>query len=139
MSAGCTLTPIPPEALEGDAAGMVELAIRSHPSVPVDAAELESWLERQIGELRAAAPEAIIRLSRVTQALPDSVIANGWLIEIELPEADAPLAGERLNEALRDMRLLGLEPKVLTRLTGARELHIGPHGRERTPEPGLVT
>jgi hypothetical protein len=106
-----------------------ELTIRCHPCVPVDAGELESWLERQLGELRAATPDAIIRLSRLTQALPDSEITIGWLIEIERRAGDAPLAGERLGEALRDMRLLGLQPKVLTRPTGSGAVSSVRRGR----------
>lgn len=95
---------------------IVELAIRCHPCVPVDASELESWLERELGGLRGAAPEAVVRLSRLTQALPDSEIPTGWLIEVEVREEYAPLLSEALGEVLRDMRLLGLQPKVLTRL-----------------------
>ncbi len=116
MSGGCSLAPIPAETPTPDSVGMVELAIRCHPCVPVDAGELESWLERQLGELRGAAPESIVRFSRLTQALPDSEIAIGWLVEMELQDDYAPLVSERLGEALRDMRLLGLQPKVLTRL-----------------------
>ncbi|MGH2713697.1 MAG: hypothetical protein ACRDM7_07390 [Thermoleophilaceae bacterium] len=38
----------------------------------------------------------------------------GWLIEFELDERDPRLAGGRLAEALRDMRLLGLQPTLLS-------------------------
>jgi hypothetical protein len=91
---------------------MVQLAIRCHPSVPVVADELEGWLERQVDELRAAAPGATIRLSRLTQSGPDESGA-GWLIELELANGEPLLAGHRLADTLRDMRLLGLEPTLL--------------------------
>jgi hypothetical protein len=96
---------------------VVELAIRCHPSVPVPAEELEVWLERQLIALRATAPNGIVRLVRLTQALPGTEIAGGWLIELALDADEAPLARERLGVVLRDMRLLGLDPKVLAPLT----------------------
>jgi hypothetical protein len=129
---------------------MVELAIRCHPCVPVSADELEGWLEQQLAELRATAPQGIVRLSRLTQERPDTNIVIGWLIELELHPSEAPLTRERLGEALRDMRLLGLQPQVLTPLAateapvaghanGARsaagELHIAPHGLGRPAGP----
>jgi hypothetical protein len=95
---------------------MVQLAIRCHPCVPVPAEDLEGWLERQLVELRAAAPEGIVRLSRLTQGMPSGKVDIGWLIELELHPDEAPRAQERLGEALRDMRLLGLEPKLLAPL-----------------------
>lgn len=96
---------------------MVELAIRCHPCVPVSADELEGWLEQQLVELRATAPQGIVRLSRLTQERPNATIEIGWLIELELHPSEAPLTRERLGEALRDMRLLGLQPQVLAPLT----------------------
>jgi hypothetical protein len=121
---------------------VVELAIRCHPCVPLSADELEGWLEQQLVELRNAAPQGIVRLSRLTQERPSTSIDVGWLIELELHPSEAPLTRERLGEALRDMRLLGLQPQVLIPLAateppvagdanGARsagELHIAPHG-----------
>ncbi|MDQ3933140.1 MAG: hypothetical protein M3340_00745 [Actinomycetota bacterium] len=105
---------------------MVELAIRCHPSVPVPDEELEVWIERQLADLRATAPNGIIRLLRLTQSLPSTEIAGGWLIELALDPDEAPLTGERLGEVLRDMRLLGLDPHVLTSLgtTEAREAEV---------------
>ena len=93
---------------------MVQIAIRCHPSVPVAADELEGWLEKQVGELRFAAPRSIVRLSRLIQNLPDTQIHIGWLVELELADGEALLAGHGLDDALRDMRLLGLEPSMLT-------------------------
>jgi hypothetical protein len=92
---------------------MVQLAIRCHPCVPVDAGELEVWLERQAEDLRAEAPRATVRLSRLTQSRPDANLDVGWLVELELDERETLLAGRRLADALRDMRLLGLQPTLL--------------------------
>ncbi|MGH2803528.1 MAG: hypothetical protein ACRDL4_10850 [Thermoleophilaceae bacterium] len=92
---------------------MVQLAIRCHPCVPVSAGELEGWLEQQVHELRAAAPHATVRLSRLTQGRPEADLEIGWLVELELAESDPLLTGHRLVDALRDMRLLGLQPTLL--------------------------
>jgi hypothetical protein len=94
---------------------MVQLAIRCHPRVPVSAEELEGWLEQQVVNLRLEAPHGTIRLSRLTQGLPSAI---GWLLELELAEEEPLLAGNRLASALRDMRLLGLEPTLLAPTAG---------------------
>jgi hypothetical protein len=91
----------------------VQLAIRCQPRVPVSPDELEGWLELEVKELRSLAPHATVRLSRLSQGACDSQLNIGWLIELEL-EPNAPLlAGDRLSRALRDMRLLGLQPTLL--------------------------
>jgi hypothetical protein len=93
---------------------MVQLAIRCHPRVPVSPDELEGWLEIELKDLRAQAPHATVRLSRLTQGSPDTQLDIGWLIELELDPTEPLLAGDRLSQALRDMRLLGLQPTLLT-------------------------
>jgi hypothetical protein len=93
---------------------MVQLAIRCHPCVPVDSDELEVWLERQVVDLRAEAPHATVRLSRLTQSRPGANLDVGWLVELELDEGEPLLAGHRLADALRDMRLLGLQPTLFS-------------------------
>jgi hypothetical protein len=92
---------------------MVQLAIRCHPRVPVSADELERWLEWQVDDLRAATPHGTVRLSRLTQGGPGAELEIGWLVELELAEDEPLLAGDRLADALRDMRLLGLQPTLL--------------------------
>ena len=92
---------------------MLQLAIRCHPGVPVSADELEPWLEKQLDELRADAPHGTLRLSRVTQGAPNLDLEMGWLIELDLPDGEPLLTGHRLADALRDMRLLGLQPTLL--------------------------
>ena len=92
---------------------MVQLAIRCLPCVPVSADELEGWLERQVSELRADAPHATVRLSRLTQGRPGADLEIGWLVELELAEDEPLLTSDHLPDALRDMRLLGLQPTLL--------------------------
>ena len=92
---------------------MVQLAIRCQPRVPVSAGELQGWLELEVHELRKAAPHGTVRLSRLTQGGPSADLEIGWLIELELADEEPLLGGQRLADALRDMRLLGLEPTVL--------------------------
>ena len=111
--AGCTLTPIAVNPVGLDAWRMVQIAIRCHPRVPVPADELQGWLERQVHELRAEAPYATVRLSRLTQGGPSVDLDIGWLVELELGEGEPLLTGHRLADALRDMRLLGLQPTLL--------------------------
>jgi hypothetical protein len=108
-----TLTPIPDGSSGPDDGPMVQLAIRCHPLVPVSADELERWLEEQMGDLRAEAPLGIMRLSRLSQGPPSSNCDIGWLVELELAADEPLLAGDRLGDALRDMRLLGLQPTLL--------------------------
>jgi hypothetical protein len=93
---------------------MVQLAIRCHPRVPISPDELEGWLELEVKDLRAQAPRATVRLSRLTQGRADAPLDIGWLIELELDPTEPLLAGDRLPQALRDMRLLGLQPTLLT-------------------------
>lgn len=93
---------------------MVQLAIRCHPCVPLSVDELEQWLEEKVRELRSEAPHGTIRLSRLTQGLPSIELDIGWLVELELAEGEPLLAGDGLVEAIRDMRLIGLQPSLMT-------------------------
>jgi hypothetical protein len=97
---------------------MVKLAIRCHPGVPVELDELEGWLTAQVDELRAGAPRAIIRLSRLTQHFAGNA-AIGWLLELEMPEGSCLLSGGRLRDTMADMRLLGIEPTALAPVDSA--------------------
>jgi hypothetical protein len=101
---------------------MVQLAIRCHACAPVPAGELEGWLERQVDDLRAAAPHATLRLSRLTQGGPGTDLDIGWLVELELElelaDGEPLLGGQLLADSLRDMRLLGLQPTLLARHDG---------------------
>jgi hypothetical protein len=112
--AGWTVIPIAAPPAGAQAWSMVQLAIRCHPRVPISPDELEGWLELEVKELRAQAPRATVRLSRLTQGRADAPLDIGWLIELELDPNEPLLAGDRLHHALRDMRLLGLQPTLLT-------------------------
>jgi hypothetical protein len=93
---------------------MVQIAIRCQPRVPVAAEELERWLELEVDELRKAAPHGTVRLSSLTQGAPTTNVDVGWLVELEFDEGEPLLAEHRLADALSDMRLLGLQPTLLT-------------------------
>jgi hypothetical protein len=90
---------------------MAQFSIRCHPSIPVEAEELEAWLDARACELRAASPDGIVRLFRLTQPLPSADTDFGWLLDAELP-ADEAKVDNWLAETLRDLRLLGFQPTV---------------------------
>jgi len=90
----------------------MQVAIRCHPYAPVEPDELESWLAREIEEVRAAAPDATVRLMRLTQTLPSSKSLVGWLVELESAPGHGAVAFH-LENVLADMRLLGLQPSLL--------------------------
>jgi hypothetical protein len=92
---------------------MVKFAIRCHRGVPVPVAELETWLDQQVCQLREDAPRGTIRLSRLTQAMPSGDSSIGWLLEFELSDSERVKAEKHLVESLRDMRLLGFQPTLL--------------------------
>jgi hypothetical protein len=105
--------------------------------VPVAAEQLERWLTERVAELRGQVPQGTVRLSRLTQHLPESDVAIGWLLELELFEADFRRLQPRIADAVRDMRLLGLQPTVMApaksgRLTLGQS--AGANG-DHTPSP----
>lgn len=99
---------------------MVQMSIRCHPCVPVAAEQLEQWLTERVAELRVEVPQGTVRLSRLTQHLPESDIAIGWLVELELFEVDFRRLQSRIADAIRDMRLLGLQPTALAPVKSGR-------------------
>jgi hypothetical protein len=92
---------------------MAQLAIRCQPIAPVSADDLQGWLELEMRELGAAVPRGTVRLSRLTQESQNADLETGWLVELEAPDGEPPLWDDRLAVTLRDMRLLGLEPRLL--------------------------
>jgi hypothetical protein len=93
---------------------MSQFAVRCLPRVPVAAEELERWLERGLEELRRDIPRGTIRLSRLTEPLPTTDVDIGWLIEFDLPADQSQHDRGRLASMLRDLRLLGFQPTLLT-------------------------
>jgi hypothetical protein len=91
----------------------MQVAIRCHPYAPVASDELEDWLAREVERIRAAAPDATVRLMRLSQALSAGRVAVGWLIEVEGLRGAVALTDIQLDAVLRDMRLLGLQPTLL--------------------------
>ena len=104
----------------------MQVAIRCHPYAPVASDELEDWLAREVDEIRAVAPDATVRLMRLSQALSAGRIAVGWLIELEGLRGEVALTDLQLDTVLRDMRLLGLQPTLLG-LNGASLLEQQRH------------
>jgi hypothetical protein len=93
---------------------VLHLAIRCRSGHPIAREELEGWLELEVKDLRTEARQATVRLSRLIEEDPDPEVHAGWLIELEV-EPDEPLTvASRLPQLLRDMRLLGLHPTLLT-------------------------
>jgi hypothetical protein len=105
-----------PKPQPGETELMAKLTILSHPVTPVAPAELEEWLDQQLSHLQSRAP-MIVRLSRLTQALPSIEVGGGWLIEVELLDELHPLdrdeLADPLADLLNDMRMLGMQPMVL--------------------------
>src|SRR5215210_3290273 len=90
----------------------MQVAIRCHPYAPVSPDELESWLAREIEEVRATTPDATVRLMRLTQTRPTGTSVVGWLIEMESVTGNGDSDFD-LDTVLADMRLLGLQPSLL--------------------------
>jgi hypothetical protein len=92
---------------------MTRLAIRCHLCAPVEADEVEQWLEDELDRLRAGTPHGVLRLLRLSQPAPAGEIEIGWLIELEQGNGDPPLDVDSLTRTMRDLRLLGLQPTAL--------------------------
>jgi hypothetical protein len=92
---------------------MSQIAVRCHPYAPVATEELQKWLTTEVGRLRRDAPEAAIRLLRLSQTGPEGEIGVGWQIELGITPPESPLDDQSLAELLGDLRLLGLQPSVL--------------------------
>jgi len=92
---------------------MSQIAVRCHPFAPVASEELQRWLTAEIDRLRDDAPQATIRLLRLSQPGPEEEIEVGWQIELGIASPVPPLDDQRLDELMRDLRLLGLQPSVL--------------------------
>jgi hypothetical protein len=93
------------------------LIVRCRSCTPTSAAELTDWLEAKAAELREGTPGLVVRLTRLAQDLPSATVDDGWLLEVELPgvEKDGPftMLMSSLEEIIRDMRVLGLDPTLL--------------------------
>ncbi|MBS1888166.1 MAG: hypothetical protein JSU06_13355 [Actinobacteria bacterium] len=92
---------------------MSQIAVRCHPYAPLATDEVQKWLTAEVGRLREDAPEAAIRLLRLSQAGPEGEIGVGWQIELGVTLPEAPLDQQSLSHLLGDLRLLGLQPSVL--------------------------
>jgi hypothetical protein len=121
---------------------MTCLLIRCRSCTPASTVELTDWLEDKVAQLRSDVPRLLVRLTRLVQDLPVASVDDGWLIELQLEgeqkdEPSGPLMAS-LEEILRDMRILGLDPVLLAPRTawggggsGASAPLRGPGGRRR--------
>jgi hypothetical protein len=109
---------------------MTQIAIRCHPYAPIDTEDVQRWLNDELSHLRDGAPNAAIRLLRLSQPGPESEIEVGWQIELN-GNGEPPVDDAALREVLRDLRLLGLQPAVL-RGVGSGE------GSEHPQRPALA-
>jgi hypothetical protein len=93
------------------------LLIRCRSCTPASSVELTDWLEDKVARLRAGTPPVPVRLARLVQDLPKATVDDGWLIEVQLEGRSAGRHSEplpaALEEILRDMRILGLDPILL--------------------------
>ena len=92
---------------------MSQIAVRCHPYAPVATEEVQKWLTAEVGRLHEEAPDAAIRLLRLSQAGPEGEIGVGRQIELGITHPEAPLKQQTISELLGDLRLLGLQPSVL--------------------------
>lgn len=96
---------------------MSSLLIRCRSCTPASSVELTDWLEGKVAQLRTGTPRRLVRLTRLVQDLPAATVDDGWLIEVQLEgerpeERSGPLMAA-LEEIVRDMRILGLDPTLL--------------------------
>ena len=111
---------------------MSQIAVRCHPYAPVAGKSLQEWLREEVRRLRKSAPDASIRLLRLSQPGPAAEIEVGWQIEIGGSLGQPPLDDESLAGLLRDLRLLGLQPSVLGE-KGTLDQDREPERRRRRP------
>lgn len=92
----------------------MNLAIRCHPCAPVSTVEVDAWLEAEVERIREdLGPDTRMRLLRLWQVLPSGRQLGGWLLEFEDLDDSDGLANGTVEQIVRDMRLLGLQPTVL--------------------------
>ena len=93
------------------------LLIRCRSCTPASTVELTGWIEDKVAQLSTSTPQAAVRLTRLVQDLPTATLDDGWLIEIRLEgeheEEHSDSLTASLEEILRDMRILGLDPTLL--------------------------
>src|SRR4051794_34179418 len=117
----------------------MQVAIRCHPYAPVASDELEDWLAREVHRIRAAVPDATVRLMRLSQPLSAGRVAVGWLIELEGLRGEVALTDLQLDTILRDMRLLGLQPTLLAPKAREQERHgFGMRAMRTSVSPGRL-
>ena len=100
--------------------------------------EIEEWLTTVVDRIRERAPYSACRLLRLTQAAPTRELEIGWLIELDAGAGDPPLDEDGLMTLLGEMRLLGLQPTLLTHGEGVLNGNGRPAARSRAASDQLV-
>jgi hypothetical protein len=94
--------------------GITQLAIRCRAPDQESAVRFEHWL----GQKRHSSPilmtDGTVRVSRLSPALVTVRAGAGWLLEFELRQEESLLDWQCLAALITDLRLLGLEPTILT-------------------------
>lgn len=105
---------------------MSRLIVRCRSCTPTSAVELTGWLEDRVAELREGTPGLSVRLTRLARDLPGATVDDGWLVELELPREGTDRGFTALlssiDEVLRDMRVLGIDPILLVPVGGRTSL-----------------
>jgi hypothetical protein len=97
-----------------DHGGVTELAIRCRAPDPESAVRFEQWLGQKCTSSPILMTDGTVRVSRLAPALVTVRASAGWLLEFELCQEESLLDWQCLAAMVTDLRLLGLEPTILT-------------------------
>jgi hypothetical protein len=93
---------------------MTRLAIRCRAPDQESAVRFELWLGRQHASSPILMTDGTIRVSRLAPALVTVRAGVGWLLEFEFRQDESLLDWQYLAALITDLRVLGLEPTILT-------------------------
>jgi len=94
--------------------GVTQLAIRCRAQDHESAVRFEHWLGQKQDTSPILMTGGTVRVSRLAPALVTVRAGMGWLLEFELRQEDSLLDSQCLAALITDLRLLGLEPTILT-------------------------
>ncbi len=107
-------TPIGVGEGTGENQSMSQIAIRCRPCSRVAPAEMERWLNEEVTRIYDGVPEMTGCLWRLSREGIDDETGVGWQIELCMASSASPFDHKGLTELLRDLRLVGVEPSVLS-------------------------
>jgi hypothetical protein len=97
-----------------DHGGITQLAIRCRAPDHQSAVRFERWLGQKRASSRIVMTDGTVRVSRLAPALVTVRAGTGWLLEFGLRQEGSLPDGQCLAALITDLRLLGLEPTILT-------------------------